>query len=260
MKKAKRQKIFNKVIRDSDIAKLVEIFDERSVDGDYLKIELDDSDGINYEFSSIEKSSLGAIIRDKTVVSCSFYLSKRDGSDSLLDVDLHHADQGYRDTQFRVQSKDSAWFHVAVGEIQEWVDGLKPQSNFYLSRRRLLFHATAPLIGFLLGLLIVTFSFLILWLWPDGGVASEASGSSGGGEGSKAQIVANIFYLYLGGYLCTHILFESLDKLWPSIEFDFGPDHKRLLKIRRKTLKNIIVALVSLVAIPTSITLIFRFV
>ena len=70
-------------------------------------------------------------------------------------------------------------------------------------------------------------------------------------------IILNIFILILSwiwGMSLIRWRFDRIKYLWPSVEFDFGPEHFKKEKNNRKTLRII----GSLIVIPLILQLIFR--
>jgi hypothetical protein len=64
-------------------------------------------------------------------------------------------------------------------------------------------------------------------------------------------LIAAVIYILLAGGALTSMFFSNFKKLYPEIEFRFGPEHKQYILKKRKGIKR----LLSIYIIPTLISI-----
>lgn len=150
-----------------------------------------------------------------------------------------------------IKSRNKTWFNSKRTEVQDFIDSVKSQDNYYLQHKKLLRH----LARFLIGIPIeITISYAIVLF--TGPISID----------NPPQFLvdfANITYQfrwliyawnsYIWGWLIADALFVRIDELWPKIEFNFGPAH--LNKNAQK--RRVITFATTAILLPILISLLF---
>jgi len=146
-----------------------------------------------------------------------------------IELSLKHGDRLFSN-RVTVKGDDSNWVNGTFTKVKEIIDATRPQENWLLRHRGLTYLLGTAAIWY-------TLSFLGQRLYePKPGV----------------QRVAILSWC---GFIALALGFELkrwLLDLWPSIEFDFGPEHTRMEKARRGR----IVAFLIILGLPMVVNII----
>src|SRR5690606_27722614 len=143
-------------------------------------------------------------------------------------------------------------------EFSDYLKSLKPQTNYYIEYRRPLQHLTRLGVSWLMTLVLLSTvnAFGPYFLGDIQPIDNPPQWLK-----AFASVILNppfffLFYsllAYFQGGLFADALFRKIDKLWPSIELNFGPDHLNQTKLARQAVGYAL----SIVIIPAALSLIF---
>lgn len=135
-----------------------------------------------------------------------------------------------------VEGRDMDWVDAKFSQLIKAIDLVKPQENWYIKNQLLVMNIAAISIGIIPWFLVSTFLDLIITPIEN--------------PSEKIIVIREFFnqipwlefiFPLLGcwgfGLVWAQLLNNWVTKLWPSIEFDFGPDHLNVIKERRKRIK-----------------------
>ena len=163
--------------------------------------------------------------------------------------------EGNRATSIKIESSDKEWVDSKVTGIEEIFNSIEPQNTLYKKYKRKLFHYSSVAIGF------VSLNFLLKML---NRLGYQGSSSTNIEESNPflyildklndsfpitKYILLFLVYWALGAWLIFFFwqkLDKYLEKIWPNIEFCFGPEHKQYPKKQR----NAWIAIISWILIP----------
>jgi hypothetical protein len=212
-----------------------------------LTIEVLDADGIEYNFTEDDNNDdVKRLINTNKTSHISFRFRDYDSS-NYCSMELTAGNSSaYRGNTIKVEG-DPDWSVLKFNSLKEITRSLAPQNNYFAEHSAVFFHILSVSLGTLILKLIS-----LIPITPE-----EVR------EGSLTFIVIKFVEKYfiaeLGLYIFLCWLFgawfvlmfwmelkEWIGRVWPSIEFDFGPAHLRGPRKIRKALW----VLISLVVIP----------
>jgi hypothetical protein len=135
-----------------------------------------------------------------------------------------------------VSADDPAWVDATFVELNEIVRAIKPQNNLFL-RFQWLFQGTAA----------ITLGFAILQLI---GLLSADQPSPDPkwltliGSHPPLLYLVGVLVIFGIGYFPARMVTDWVTQLWPSVEFDFGPEHLRKRKQLRSRIATAFFALI----------------
>lgn len=187
------------------------------------------SDGTSYESKSIDIFDVGGILDLKRLISLEItFLNYNVGS--FINISFIHGG-GYRDC-FVVRGDDRYWVNGVFTRLREIIDSIKPQDNWVLRHKSLFLHLIALGIGTIINAVLgyILFQHIEPIKNPSRIVETIRSFID-----SKPYIryLINWFITWLMGIPWAPYISNWLLKLWPDIEFDFGPEHMKAEKLRR---------------------------
>lgn len=172
-------------------------------------------------------------------------------------VDFEARHGNYGDTEIIIVGEDLEWTSYIFSLFEDVINSIKPQENFMIKYANILEIATSIIFGYYI------FSLLL----PIYEILFDALGLTNykGADKLISLLRTNIylskfilsilyifsFYLIGGGF--AHILYKWILDLWPSIEFDFGPEHLK----KEKEVRKRIGILITLIVVPIIINLLF---
>lgn len=223
--------ITNKVLSESDILQFAnKLYERYKIDRNHkrLSLELKILDGSSYELEDGNPIELVQILKTKKVIAINFDYYHFDNSSS---VSLRLNESQKWNNYVAIRSSNSAWFSWVEAALKEILSDIQPQTNFIIKNKKILFHISCLYIGFFVIQLI---DFLFRNTKP-------VENPSGWVVAFRNFVDQNkfLFWLavaYVNGLFWTSLLYGQLDKIWPSIEFDFGPEYMKKAKIRRKAI------------------------
>lgn len=240
MKETRKKIIEDKIFTKSDICSIFKI-----VNSEYeyskkaknhslsrLELNLNCQDGTNYESESDDLLNDGDIIDTKRCVSVSIRYNDYKLERRTSVTFEHGSDYG---NEFIVSGLDRNWVSGTFDRIDTTIDSVKPQKHWFIQYKSIILHVSA----FFFGLMIYRI-LDILWYQH----IEPINNPSEIIQAIRDFIYKYLFVLYtiqgiffwLQGIFPVLYLRNWVLKLWPSIEFDFGPEHQKSEKNKRKRL------------------------
>ena len=235
MKETRRIDIKNKVFTKSDILNIGKvILDEYSSAQDAqnhssITYKIDCIDGTSYESETMGLFDEGGIIDLKKTRAIEIYFHNYT-LDRYINISVVHGG-GYRDNLI-VSGDDQNWVNGIFTRLKEIVDSIRPQDNWLIKHKSFVLHITA--LG--IGTVIYTVLWFILYRHIE-----PIKNPSETIKSIRAFFTAFPFLSYLLDWLLNWLMGipwapyirSWLLSLWPEIEFDFGPEHMKVEKLRR---------------------------
>ncbi len=234
MKETRRLEIKKKIFAKVDILNIGRLFlheyesARETKNGSSITFEISCVDGTSYESESIELFDEGGIIDLKRINSfeMTFYHYTLD---RRMNISAVHG--GYRD-YLLVRGCDQNWVNGIFTKLKEIIDSIRPQDNWIIRYRTLVLHIIA------LGVGRIFYSLLWLILYQ------HIEPSENPSETVKTirsffttypylVYLINWFLIWVMGIPWAYMIRSWLLDLWPGIEFDFGPEHMKVEKLRR---------------------------
>jgi hypothetical protein len=197
----------------------------------------------------IENSNKGIedYLNSKKIYKIAMSYSKHFTGDESLSLSLTHGKPYLNEVSI---SGNEKWVNNLFVKVNEIIDFLPPQNNFLLKNRRLIFHFISLNIGFLI------LSIISFFIDP----TPNANLSNGVlflrailNEFLILKYLIILILAWISGLGITWFWFDEIFRIWPDIEFDFGPEHKKREKLFRNQLTKIILVII----VPFIINLIF---
>lgn len=189
-------------------------------------------DGSTYESEEDNLLNDGDIVDLK---GCLWVNMSYSDSASEKRIDLTLVQGDYKN-KLIVVGKEPDWVSGVFDRLTNIIKSVRPQEHWF-KRFRLLF----------LGLSATSFGFLFLNL------ITYLYGSDLVNFQNKQNIPSLLMTFVLGAVI-SYFVIIWIESLWPNVEFDFGPEHGKVLKNRRKRLGTFF----SLLLLPILIEVILR--
>lgn len=262
MRKKISKKLSNKILTKTDIIKLADhlhtVYNSLKSDRKKFLITLHCEDSENYEIENTRFGKNADLLDLKRVDKIEIYLIDYN-RDKRISISLNQNEYDWSNT-FAIEGNDESWVNNHNVKINDFVKSWKPQNKLFSKYKSLLFHFISLNIGLLL---IRTIIHLLNSLGYKSVDSNENDGLMGflmdkliSSFPSSKYIIAGILSWFIGMWIVIMFwdnIVRYFEKLWPSIEFDFGPNHKRYPKNKR----NAIGVVVSLVLIPIILQIIY---
>lgn len=260
MKKNLRKEINGVIINESDIDKIGNFFFEKVPTGQedriHLSITLKDQDNIEYELESNEKTeNLSRLVSSKKIKSIE--LNYRDfglgNYCTLLLVEGN--DELFSKSLLKIDGSED-WVTLNFQKLSEIIDVFKRQNIFFKKYSSIIFHTLSVNFG-LLALKIL--SFLLTHTNYSATIENEAAPLSHilSYFLNEYSIIYSLLYLLTAWLVGLWIVImwwfplkNWLLNLWPSVEFDFGPEHLR----KPKNVRLALFSIITLIIIPALIS------
>lgn len=187
-----------------------------------IRLSLNCSDWTRYESEIDDLIADGNIIDIKNIksINIEFYYFKQIRHQRRICISLRHGDSN--DNELIVTGEDRTWVGGKFKEIEDLLESVAPQEHWILKYSNFLFFIGFILLGIALcKILYITFS-------PN----TPSLLSIFKSRDILGRISMFAFPFFLGSIIMWKLL-EWIVKLWPSIEFDFGPEHEKIEKNRR---------------------------
>lgn len=214
MVETREKTIKDKVFTKTDIRNIWGIFNSqpREPKTSYfsdpsLEVQIICRDETRYESENDELFSDGDIIDLKRVESISIkYRNFKE--DKKITIDLMHGNRTYYNNKLTVKGKDKDWVAGVFSRFETLLSSVKPQQHWFLSYKSLFL-----LVGtvFFVIALLSFFTFI---------------------EKTSQYIIFAVLFTFPGLALFS-LFIDWVIQLWPSVEFDFGPEHQKVEKNRR---------------------------
>lgn len=195
-------------------------------------------DNITYTQDDLSLFQENEIFDTKTIINLTFRLHLHSGED--YNRILFELDKRYSTGNKLKVSGEKSWVMNIFDDLKTIIDSSKPQTTFIKNYFTNIFISQSltflfALIGFFIFIynyndtntFIFTYTFI-----------------------QKELLIPLYFFSFLPSFLIAVGTQELVKRLYPSIEFDFGPEHKNLEKNRRSILKTIIATVCGTILIP----------
>jgi len=257
MKETREKEIKNKVFSKKDICaiwkKINDEYKSSKQSGNHtsFKLTINCEDGTRYESEDSDLLNDGGIIDLKKSESisfdyCDYELERR------ISITLRHGDYG---SELVVTGKDRGWVAGVFDELDTVLNSLKPQESWLMRYKVLTLHLVALGVGF-----AIYSMFDLLWYRHITPLENPSKNILVIREFLQQNYLFNtlidVFLFWLQGIFPALWLQEWILKLWPSVEFDFGPEHQKIEKMRR----NRIGIILSIIILPFLINFIYNIV
>lgn len=264
MKKKITKKIKDKIISKENIINLIDYlyrtYEEIESDLKTFNISLYTN---NSEVFEIENASITddiQLLEIKRIEKIDIYLSNI-RSAKKIDIELCQDSNKWSNT-LKIESEDQIWVNNQNLRISELIESWKPQNKMFSKYKEILFHFLSINLGFiffeLLAKLLTIFDYKSslktdqsdIWKFLIEKITTQFPAS--------IYVFIGLFSWLIGMFFVSLFWYKLEDKLlnlWPSIEFDFGPEHLKFAKKRR----NIIWLVVTLIILPILLQILFTF-
>jgi hypothetical protein len=247
----------NKVFTQNDLVRLVDFFIETVVsrkksdiysERQRLDINTTTKDGVDYSFDESELKSLSSHFQQRQIDAFrASYSDYKTGNE----INFRLNTSAYSTCYFQLKSKDEKWLDHKVARVNEYLNSIQRQENFYLSNRKWL----RPVGKFILALPI-TYIFLVVLVLLAGVIPSSGQVELDPNQRALGAFYVYVFLLFMNvlfGDVIVARLFKYFDNLWPPIEINTGPEHLNSLHRQRKFWS----ILAQTVIVPLAIAILF---
>ncbi len=243
MKITKRLKINKKIFSHSDLKRIATIFEHQSIsakENNYhfsveYKIHFLDETSIEGDSDAIMDDTL---IEIKRPVKIEYRFNNYSLSNSMS-ISISHGNDGYGN-EFIISSNDSAWLNDNFSKITDFINSVKPQSFFLIKYSRIFKHLLAIGVGSL-GILMI--ELIVNLLMPENTSISASTreifkpiAEIVNAMGSFSYILGWFWRWICGWTWGTYFIANYILTAWPEIELDFGAEHLKREKQRRRRL------------------------
>lgn len=251
MEVSNERKIEKVVLKEEDILRITDFFQseyKKMCEDKYkdLKISFKIDSEKKYLFKN-EETINSSFIKNNKVIQIEYNLFSESKRISLFLT--HDGNRGY-ENEFDIKGSDPDWVDLTYSRFNEMLDSVEPQKEWFKKIKIFLYIIACFEIA-VLAVLISTLtrnnissdeSVLKIFLGNDKNI------------GIPIEWII-IFAISLSFCAILTLLFEKIEALWPSVEFDFGPNHLRFEKNRRKKIG----VFITVIFIPIFIAFLFSF-
>lgn len=235
MKETRKFEIKNKIFTKKDILNIGEIFlneyksAQKAGDHSSIMFKINCVDDTSYESESINLFDNGGILDTKKI--------------DLLEITFHNymaekyinisvVSGGYYRNNLLVRGDDENWVRGIFTKLKEIIDSIKPQDNFIIRHKTAVLHVIAFGVGIFLRFLLLSILDINSGYtkYPSETVKIIASFLV---AHSYLMFPLDWFTSWVMGISWAPLIRSWLLNFWPSIEFDFGPEHLKVEKLRR---------------------------
>jgi hypothetical protein len=243
MKETRRKKIQKKVFSKDDIRNIWKIVNAEFLSNEEnhksMNLQIGCFDGATYESESDDYLKDGNVIDIKRIASININcydhkLGRR------IDIALSHGD--CYGNEVTIRGEDENWVAGTLEKIENILKAVKPQQEWFIKHKNIVLHLGSILLGFSI------FSILYFLIYQHIQPIQNPSGNLLAFRNFLSTYPFFYYLLYLalfwlqGIFIFSNLMFWFFE-LWPSVEFDFGPEHEKLEKNRRKRLRWILSAI-----------------
>ena len=251
--------IENKVFTEDNIIKLLKMVESLKNDEarDYVSLEIKSTDNVSYQIDDGDLDEVRPFLKEKKISSLSATYGQL-GGDNRLRVEIQT--NGFSGSYITVTSADKNWFNSNRAEFLDYLKSLKPQINFYIEHRRPLLHLARLGTGWLMVMVLLSaVNALAPYFFGD---IQPVDNPPQWLEALGSILISPIFFFifysviaYFQGGLFADTLFRKIDKLWPGIELNFGPEHLNNTKAARQAVGYAL----NVIIIPIALSVILIF-
>jgi len=251
MEETIRKKIDNRVFSKKDIIRIAELLESQNKDEELpfsgSKYKINCFDTTTYESGSITILTNENIVDIKRARSIEMSYE----SDSLnrsIKIELFHNGPTYEN--LIIKGDDRNWVKGTLANVEEMLNSTPPQDNFVIRHPKFLSNVVALGVGIII-------SYAIYFLLEFFETPQEAEESSWFTTYSISNFLIRWSIFWIVGWMTyAEKITKKVLELWPSTEFDFGPEHLKIEKNRRKVL----IGFITLIVVPILMSVIFEFI
>jgi len=252
-----KNKVFNKNDFDTLIAILENAFTRRKQKSPYYKeqklsVEITSADGISNSYDETDIKGAQIVFDRKKVTSFRATYSDYEKNNSLT-FRLEDGDSIFSTNYISISSADTSWFNAKRTEINDFLSTVKNQDNVYLRHTKLIKFISYFLLGIPFVFAYLNILDLIYKYFPLNSTGIITAGTPAYYMAWVALIVIYSVLSFCMGYVFASGIFRKIDDLWPSIEFNFGPEHTNTKKIKRGILRSVITVIIVPIIISLAI-------
>ena len=260
--KTKSIEFKNKVFTEADIDEVIAIvksnYDYKRKDSQYsssqrLSVTIKLPDGESEDFDEKNLDEIKFIYSRKKIVAIygrySDYKKSRTFNFSIYE------DRTSVLNNFDIQSSDDAWFYKQKSEIDDFLKRVRNQENFYLKYRLFI----EPLARFILAIPLTYLFYQIIVAFAHFIPAPPAREISANEQFWSIYwlVIVAIFVNFMFSQMAFNKLFKKIDSMWPTIEFNFGPDHLNTAKSTRSIFAHIASAVIIPLLLGVALEMVF---
>jgi hypothetical protein len=230
----------DKIFSLADVVKIAKIFDREKPQEDtagYISYKIECTDNTSYESDILAIFDEDSSTSHKSIRELQLVINIRNGSRIVFRLT-----SAYERGELRVSGDNKDWVVGRFAEIKELIDSVQKQENWLIKYEKLVLHLSSICIGIIPFYLIQ--SYLSLFNTPSEPSENLLKLSSFLTDNPWMKILLYIFMFWLFGYVLASTLLRWVMKLWPKLEFDFGPEHLKIAKNRRKRLGVLLMAVI----------------
>ncbi len=264
MRKSIRKQIKGKIFSRDDIIRLNNRFFTifQSTESEHknytITLNCDDHETLEFENTDLSVKNLDVLDVKKILHISMIFRDYR--NNKSVQLSLSHGSSSWHN-DFVVDGNDTSWVDSTDKSFSDIFKAVKPQNHLFEKYKRFLFH----LISLNIGYFFIRSFVLVLQKLGYKTVETDSSESNPfifilDYIVENVPLFKYILIAIISWLVGIWIIFMFWDKienyllsLWPSIEFDFGPEHKKTQKNVRKAIGIIF----SLILIPIILQIIF---
>lgn len=220
-----------------------------------IELTLNCSDGTSYESDNSDLLNDGDIIDLKKTESASIdYLDHE--TKKRVSITLRHGASSnlFFGSKLTVSGEERNWVAGTFDSLSTVINAARPQDFWLIKHKTIMLNLGAIGIGIAVYALL---DFLLLRHMqftkePSENVLAIRNFLK---ENKIILILLQISSFWLQGIFASIFIRDWVIKLWPSVEFDFGPEHERIEKMKRQRLGLFL----TIIIIPFVISLLFKY-
>ena len=252
-------KIRNKIISKENLKTICDaIYTEYSISKDSqnyssFNIQIDCNDNSNYDDSTLSILNDGNILDIKKInqLSITFYNYSHD---KRINLTLSDTDEYLN--YFTISGSNNNWVEGTYTKLLNIINSFTPQENFVLTHKKLINNVSSIIFGLPIYRL---YTYVLNCVITPKPLENPSQALLLLKDILNTHIGIAIYTLLMSwcmGGLPSIYFTNKLYKLWTSIEFDFGPEHNKYLKNKRKK----IWLFITIIIIPILINIFWSFI
>jgi len=161
--------------------------------------------------------------------------------------------EGSSNSYFEIEGEDRNWVSGVFAELEEHLKSIKPQNQFLIKYKPIIIPILSLIIGYSISSLLDCFIFNNLEL-PTITNQNFLSFVTYISNNPLLRLIISILLRTFQGFISfTYPIYNWLLELWPVIEFDFGPEHYKIIKKRRSR----VIFILTMLILPITIEKLF---
>ena len=249
MKKKILKEIDDRIFRKEDIInisnKIYMSYSKAKSDHKNLSIKMNCENNETLEFENVDLRKYHNTLDIKKIFHLSFYF-KDYRNNKRIEINISEGDNSWNNNLI-IESDNISWVDSTDKSFEELFNSIQPQNKWFRKYRRLIHHLLSLNFGYFLIYLIKSFTDLLIKI----GYKAESTADSKSNPITftlnflfdMLPITKYVFIIILSwlmGLILLIFFWERIENfllsLWPSIEFDFGPEYKKSQKKTRKAI------------------------